>query len=366
MAANIGGIASKLGNRYEAKWLVRQLLEVLGATAAWVKYEGIGEEFLGFEFALHRRGRTEWHQAKTVAPNGNWTVRALGNEGVLSAFRARLQANNEDICVFVSQDPVKDLRSLIQKAVRANSEEEFDRALTDPERDKINQLEILWSTNRQATISWLRRCDVRTHNESTLDEDIATFSDLHFDRSADTFAVLRDYLEQNFNKTITTERLREELRSSGTLGLKHWSLDPTLIERLSTETRAYLATYAPFGSAGAHVPRKEVARVTELLLGADPPAVVLLTGVAGCGKSGIVRGLLEDLQTRKVLHLAMRVDHHLEKTSPQQFGQAVTGRVESPAATLKGLCPGEPTVLVVDQVDAISEVSAARLSMGLS
>jgi hypothetical protein len=145
VTANIGGIASKLGNRYEAKWLVRQLLDVLGASAAWVKYEGIGEEFLGFEFALHRRGRTEWHQAKTSAPNGNWTVRALGNEGVLSSFRARLQANDDDICVFVSQDPVKDLRNLTQKAGRANSQEEFDRALTDPERNKIAQLERLWS-----------------------------------------------------------------------------------------------------------------------------------------------------------------------------------------------------------------------------
>jgi hypothetical protein len=52
--AIVRGIPDKLGNRYEAKWLVRQLFDVIAGKADWVRYEGITPEFGGFEFTLKR------------------------------------------------------------------------------------------------------------------------------------------------------------------------------------------------------------------------------------------------------------------------------------------------------------------------
>lgn len=78
-----GGIADKLGNRYEAKWLVRQFLDVLGGRAEWIRFEGISSEFAGFEFAVGVAGVAHWHQTKVSNPNGNWTVPALIRENVL-------------------------------------------------------------------------------------------------------------------------------------------------------------------------------------------------------------------------------------------------------------------------------------------
>src|SRR5262244_1619157 len=106
--AIVGGIPDKLGNQYEAKWLVRQLLDVIVGKAGWVRFEGIMPEFQGFEFALERGGVTEWHQTKSNAPNGNWTIKALERENVLSAFKRRLESSSDDRCFFISQDPAKD------------------------------------------------------------------------------------------------------------------------------------------------------------------------------------------------------------------------------------------------------------------
>jgi hypothetical protein len=36
-----GGISDKFGNKYEAKWVVRQLLDVISGKADWIKYEGV-------------------------------------------------------------------------------------------------------------------------------------------------------------------------------------------------------------------------------------------------------------------------------------------------------------------------------------
>lgn len=40
-----GGISDKLGNQYEAKWLIRQLLDVISGKADWIKYEGLLHSF---------------------------------------------------------------------------------------------------------------------------------------------------------------------------------------------------------------------------------------------------------------------------------------------------------------------------------
>lgn len=66
-----GGIADKLGNRYEAKWLVCQLLDVIAGKAEWLRFEGITRKFDGFEFAVSRGGVTEWHQTKINGSTGN-------------------------------------------------------------------------------------------------------------------------------------------------------------------------------------------------------------------------------------------------------------------------------------------------------
>ncbi len=117
-----GGIADKLGNRYEAKWLVRCLMDVIdGNKANWLNFESVETEYQGFEFAIARGEITEWHQTKVNAPSGNWTLNALKKEGVLKAFSNRLLTDNNAHCFFVSQDNAKDIRTLTEKARTANS-----------------------------------------------------------------------------------------------------------------------------------------------------------------------------------------------------------------------------------------------------
>ena len=128
-------------------------------------------------------------------------------------------------------------------------------------------------------------------------------------------------------------------------------------ERLCAETDAYLQTYSPFGTGGSVVPRRQVGEIVGQIRQSDGPNVILVTGIAGSGKSGVVRGLIDKLREFEVTHLAFRVDHHLDRGTPQEIGQALTNRAESPVSTLKGLEPERHSVLIIDQVDAVSEVS---------
>ena len=116
-----GGIADKPGNRYEAKWLVRSLMDVIADKAYWLNFESVITDYQGFEFAVARGEIIEWHQTKVSSPGGNWTINALKKEGVLKAFSNRLSASKNSHCFFVSQDPAKDFRILTEKARLANS-----------------------------------------------------------------------------------------------------------------------------------------------------------------------------------------------------------------------------------------------------
>lgn len=353
-----GGIADKLGNRYEAKWLVRQLLAVIGGGAQSLRYEGISPNFKGFEFALRRKGTTEWHQTKVGNPHGNWTLSALKREGVLLAFKDRLAADEQSLCIFVSQDTAKDAGTLAEKSKIASSAEEYVESLGEGHQNKFRELVEIWEVNTDKAFSWLKRCDFRTESTSSIEASLTSFSDLYFSNPSNAaFEILREFLETHFNQDISTESVRNWLRSERKLALKDWSLDSTLTERLAEETAAYLATYIPFGAGGSAIPRSETCRLVDLV--GDPlgPDVILLTGVAGSGKSGVIREFIGQLDELGVPHLAFRIDQHLDCTSPTMLGRAITGREESPASTLKGLRPEEITVLIVDQIDAVSEVS---------
>jgi len=353
-----GGIPNKLGNRYEAKWLVRQLLDVIAAKADWLRFEGITSEFAGFEFAVRRGNIIEWHQTKNNAPSGNWTINALKHENVLAAFKTRLESSSNDRCVFVSQDPAKDLQRLAAKAKIANDLAEFTQAVSSSEKDKFEQLMEAWEVENVGAYDGLKRCDFQTLPEAELNGIIASYGDLYFLAAGSSlYPILRDYAEGRFNTVLTTELIRKEIREAGTLILKDWSLEPTLRERLRSETDEYLRTYSPFGAGGSTIPRRQTSELSAAIEGCEYPSVVLITGIAGSGKSGIIRAFIHRLRELGVVHLALRVDHHLNHGSPQEIGHAITGRQESPVATLKGLEPERLSMLIVDQVDAVSEVA---------
>jgi ATPase family associated with various cellular activities (AAA) len=194
--------------------------------------------------------------------------------------------------------------------------------------------------------------------QAEIDSIITTFSDLLFANAGFiAFETLREFLENRINRNLTSEVVRREIRAEGKLTLKVWELDPTLSERLSNETSAYLGTYVPFGAGGELIPRAEAVMVFNRIWADDRPSVILLTGVAGSGKSGVIRELIGKLVGAGIPHLALRIDHYLDCTTPNALGKAVTDREESPAATLKGIATDKLSVLIIDQVDAVSEVS---------
>ena len=354
-----GGIAGKLGDRFEAKWAVKKLFEVILGHADALQFEFVDPINHGVEFWLSKNGIKEWYQAKRQNVQGNWTIRRLEDEGVLATAMAKLSASVEDRFFFLSTAPATQLAHLAQRAtlVETDSDAFFDSLTDDDRADHLPALKRAWNTTTEQTWFYLKRLQVLCEPEPDLDINLSMFGGLAFSDPYEAFfPILREYLENNFNRELTTEIVRREVIESGILAPRA-PLDPTLRELIAGANQRYLDSYIPFGAGGSTIPRQEAQDVLDFLEAEDGPSLILLTGNAGTGKSGVVRQILSSLDKRDSTYLAFRVDNRLRIDSSAALGQALYERLENPIITLQSLSVNGPAILFIDQIDAISEGS---------
>ena len=352
-----GGIADKLGNKYEQKWAVCKLLDVVEGRVTSIRYEGLSKDFHGFEFELCRPNHSEWHQTKIKAKEGNWTLRALERDGVVDAFKSRLSDDVAAKCVFVSQDPASQMRELCDKVRMANNVHEFLNTVSKKDKESFDDLAKMWDVAATDVFEWLNRCEFRTVSRQTLDEIIVMYGRHLLRGDADIFASLSDYLLNNLNVSITTEIAREWILKSNLFTFRPAALDPTLREDVAVANQRYLNSYTPFGIAGQKISRAEASVVLAELQAADGPSLILLTGEAGSGKSGVVREIMTSLSDSSIPHLAFRIDRYFSCGTRTAVGSDVLSREESPVSALANLAGDCNSVLIVDQIDAVSEIS---------
>jgi len=352
-----GGIADKLGNRYEAKWLVYKLLSVLAGDHDTIFFEGIDAYFSKFEFSLQRGGITEWHQTKVNAPNGNWTIRALERENLLAAFKQKLQANADNECHFISQDNAKTLRELANDARIASTAEDFLSAISKDNTEEFEKLKTAWECEDSEVWQNLCRIYVTVQPETELNTSIKILARLLLETNLDVFPFLRDYMENQFNKEITKETIKNWLETQAGIQFKAWLNPLSIREKIVTATDRYLSTYTPFGLGGETLPRTQSTTIFNEILSNGGADVFILSGVAGSGKSGAIREVITLLRTSEIPVLSFRVDQFLDKNTSIEIGSSLLNRNESPASTLKGIAPNSNSVLIIDQLDAVSEVS---------
>src|SRR5713226_8593959 len=97
-----GGPADKFGNRYEGRWTVACIAEIMEERADAIRLEPPGEEGEGVEFWLRRGASLEYYQVKRQhTAKGHWTLADLQSNGILSHFWKKL-SDTAACCLFVS------------------------------------------------------------------------------------------------------------------------------------------------------------------------------------------------------------------------------------------------------------------------
>jgi hypothetical protein len=332
------------------------MARVLGREYDSIRLEPPGPEGEGIEFCLKRGTAREYHQVKRQgARHRHWTLRELG--GVLTSFRARL-ADPSACCVFVSGQDAGELHELAERARDAADQPEFEREFAKGEwGSRLSLLMTLWpGCTPSEAFSLLRRIHVPKMDEKTLrrlatlelaqvvEGDAATASDV-------LFAFAFDSVHRELDRT----RISEHLSSRG-FSRPIWADGQRLSDVVRRATNRYVACLQQELIRGELIQRPECADVLAALRQDSAKRGAVVTGCAGSGKSGVLLQAIKTLREQGVHVLAFRLDRLDATQRPDEVGRQL-GLPASPVTTLAALAKREPSVLILDQLDAVSIMS---------
>ncbi|MYA49667.1 MAG: ATP-binding protein [Chloroflexi bacterium] len=370
----LGGEADKFGNRYESLWAVDAVLDLVDDEQyVEITFEAIGDEAAGVEFfRTTRSGAREYHSIKRQQPDGNWTISRLaqeispGGRSILRDLTRKIETGAEG--VFSSGTSATELEELTERARASDSIQEFRQRISGSGQLSgrfYGPIVDICGDDTAAYVA-LRRLRVRTKNEPELTKDVerrvrAMFRMSNGDPTDPTAVrlLVADFVTQKLGAQLTVDSFLSHLRGHGVLPLRLAGNGPVgqLIERLN---RLYLNEVDRLLINQARIDRLESTAACTVLL--DKGKSVMLEGPAGDGKTCVMAQVIDQLTEQGVPCLVLRLDRLNEYDHSAQMVGTRRGLPESPAITLGEFAGDRPSVLCIDQLDALSIVSARQQS----
>lgn len=354
-----GGQADKFGNRYEGRWTVLSLVDVMDERYDSIRLEPPGSEGEGIEFWLRKNSLFEYHQVKRQnSAEGRWTIKALGQRHVLSHFFNKLN-NPSATCVFTSTQDAYQLHELADRASQSVSFDEFEcEYLKGQHAVYFNLLLGYWSScSRRDAYERLRRVRVKTIDETSLQ----TFLEGRVETLVDgePAATVTDILAQLALDKVGCEMTAHDLwrhLESRNCRRRDWAKDTHAIAAVERLNSHYLNALQGETINGKMILRQEAQQAIEKLTSSMVGRSILLAGEAGVGKSCVLAQITSALSEQGWPLLAFRIDRMNLALQPEEFGKK-NGLPGSPAHVLAALAQGRDCALVIDQLDAVSMAS---------
>jgi hypothetical protein len=365
MAAEPGGIASKLGTAYERQYAITRLLRMISGEITRLRWEPVSGERAGPDLEVVRVDGSVEH-IQTKRQNGSdykWSVAALAQEGVWEAAARVTDSSPRNIFTFVSSDPVPHLKDICDQLRRSSdSSAEFIRTHVDSNKERracFDKLLSHWgftvgnSSDEARAIGRLRAMRFELMDRGFEGEERQIF-DVQTALTGDperVIAQLSQFLEGHLGKDVSAQELLEHLKS---LGIRPRDLArdrslPTALLKLREEFQSSLRERLV---AGTWMGRPEVAKVIEHVTGESATRVLIVHGKPGAGKSGVLLGVTDGLIERGIPFLPLSLSNRPPEGSVLHYGESL-GLHATPSAALSASAGNRRTVLLLDQLDAL-------------
>ena len=368
-----GGEADKFGNRYESLWVVDAALDLIGDEYVDLVVEAVGDEAAGVEFfRTNPSGTREYHSIKRQQTEGNWTISRLTQgkpstgRSILGDIAQKIREGAEG--VFSSGTSATELEKLKERALASESYEDFQKRISSNGQlsGRFYKSIVPICGDEEAAYSVLRHLRIRIKNEPELTVDVERRVRSMFRTRTggpvDTTVVrllMADFATDNLGARLTADSFLSDLCGHGILlsPLSGHGAAGTQMQKLN---RTYLREVDALLINQAEIDRKESAVVYSALT--DCGKSVMLEGVAGGGKSCIVAQVVKQLDNHNIPTVVIRLDRLTEADHSAQAVGIRRGLPESPTITLGEIAGDRPSVLCIDQLDALSIVSARQQS----
>ena len=355
-----GGEADKLGNRYEGRWTIHCMIDVMDEKVNSIRIESPGED--AFEFFLWRNDKKEYHQVKRQNSQlGHWTLNSLEKKQitVLSDIWKYLQAN-DITCVFVSTQDADELGELANRAQGANSFSEFEQKFINGKKisGKFHTLRQKWNNcSPELAYQALKRVRVETVGEDFLVDSIENRLATLVEADPKTIRIeLAELILNSIHQELTAHDIWHYLVQERGYSRREWSKNLHVLAAVKDINNSYVSRLKNIAIADKIIPRDETEIILEKLRSTEGKRALLVTGEAGVGKSVVILQVLENLIKEGIPVLSFRVDNLNRVAHPNDVGKQLQ-LPGSPATVLASIAQKRECVLVIDQLDAVSLTS---------
>lgn len=360
MAGASGGVADKLGNRYELAWAIRHALLCLQDERRSLTLEEIDPELSeGSEFTyVNEHGDISVTQVKRQNNiTDHWTIAALRGRGVLAAAARHVAAGRE--FHFSSMTPSGALRVMAGLARQSADEQQFVKhQLTRDLRPTFDELtaasvfgssEAAWRTLRGI---WI---EIEVEEQLVMTNGMLAEGSLE-GATGDLMAVaIGAVLLDNLRTRMTRRELLDALAREG-ITPRDTGAWRTSHERVAASTRSWRGTIER-ELLSPPIERREATALVDLMA---TTRLALVVGAGGGGKSSVLYQAAREFEAQDAEVLAFRLDRRGAFGSTIELGVQL-GLSTSPVAALRMAASGRNAVLIIDQLDAVS-LASGRLS----
>lgn len=370
MPFEAGGMADKLGNRYEGRWLVSKLLSLMNEKILSITVEAIGDDERGVDlWIVENNGVRQAHQCK--ARNGSkeyWDIGDLASRGVLGSLKYQLDRDPTHKFFFVSSVGAELFRSICDFARRSDNNPNlfYQEKILKRGRDvqkcfnkfcdylSLNPAE---KSDRVQAFQYLKRIYVTLYpdDQGTWQYLLDLTDSLLLGEQEIVISTLLTYVEnhERFGSPIYADQLRKFLSKNG-IRPKRLEHDSRIAPAVEVLQREFTESIHPQLIGGEPLQRNETYMLIDAI---NKEQNVILSGAAGYGKSGVLYELTEYLRHEKIPYLPIRLDRREPENTAAQFGREM-GLPDCPVFSLSALAGKRQSVLILDQLDAIRWTSA--------
>ena len=310
-------------------------------------------------------GVREFHSIKRQHSKGNWTLSRLASKKERDILKSLIDKTGADCrAVFSSGTSATELDELIKRAGLSDSFEEFKQRVSVNKRlwKQFSNCVAPRCVDERAAWTALQCLRVRTVDEESLIEGVEQRIRSTF-RTA-TGEPINPLVVRRLIEEVLTRSLGKHHDVKTILGAlkKHGILRQTRVGDTIVWDHIQKLNHSHLMEVKAlHINREEIGREESAIALAallERGKSVMIEGTAGSGKSCVLAQLMGCLDDQAIPCLVLRLDQLDDSDRRSQAIGARLGLPESPAITLGKFAGDKPSVLVVDQLDAISVVSA--------
>ena len=362
MPLEIGGRADKMGNRYEIKCIIYEMLKVLREANYSIVIEALGDDEVGTDILITDfEGKKEHQQCKVRnASKEYWSISDLQSRNILNNWKKQLERGNNREVTLVSAVGCTHVVDLHNRAMNStNDPNDFyeyqiksgSKEFQDSYKDfcKGIGLEISKDVDVAKSIDFLRRINVKQMSEYTLQENIIQEISYYF--TTDKEKVFNAFVtlvvdSDIYGKEITAFELREYFQKQS-IHMRMVNGDKRILPQMELVNKEYRGSFKPLKEG--LINRKEFEECIETI---NDEQSFIITGNAGYGKSGCTEAILNYCEWENIPYIAIKLDRRIPHGNSEIWGQEL-GFSGSIVYALDAISKDKSAVLVLDQLDAL-------------